>query len=113
MGQSPLGAGFTTASAGSARNAGTSSDPFASHTPTTPGSSGVSVYPAPPLPTTTSRAVTGAPSQNCASARSVNAQRRPPSLDVQFWDGAPVTAREVVVGKGGAGYRSEEPTPEL
>src|SRR5258706_6513201 len=82
MGQSPLGAGFTTASAGSARNAGTSSDPFASHTPTTPGSSGVSVYPAPPLPTTTSRAVTGAPSQNCASARSVNAQRRPPSLDV-------------------------------
>ena len=24
--------------------------------------------------------------------------------DAQFWDGAPVTAREVVVGKGGAGY---------
>jgi hypothetical protein len=24
--------------------------------------------------------------------------------DAQFWDGAPVTARDVVVGKGGAGY---------
>src|SRR6267143_3028070 len=82
MGQSPPGAGFVTASAGSARNVGTASDPFASHTPTTRESIDVSVYPAPPFPTTTSRAVTGAPSQNCASARRVNAQRRPPSLAV-------------------------------
>src|SRR5260221_12084175 len=104
MGQSPLGAGFTTASAGSARNAGTSSDPFASHTPTTPGSSGVSVYPAPPLPTTTSRAVTGAPSQNWTSSEGGRRWAFTLRADAQFWDGAPVTAREVVVGKGGAGY---------
>src|SRR5437879_408307 len=62
---------------------GTSFVSFASGGGTARGGGGgggaLSVYPIPPLPNTTSCAVTGAPSQTCAPSRSRNVQRLPAS----------------------------------
>ena len=84
IGQLVSGADFVTVRLRSPSTIGTSFVSFANVTVTArvsgAGRGGaLSVYPIPPLPNTTSCAVTGAPSQNCAPSRSRNVQRLPPS----------------------------------